>query len=157
MDKFNPEEKKRFLLDLFEKLMPGSRPGFLVCAASKNKYDLAAITGERTGYLVYIRDDNPAIRWHSNRDVPVKELAVVTGELYPKFLVAPQFITPERLEADYAVGATQSYCYAFDALRRRINKHHMVMLCRDPKDWRKIIAQMPLGRSIQEAVLRAAL
>lgn len=157
MDKFNPEEKKQFLLDLFEKFMPGSRPGFLVSAGKRNKYELAALTDPQRGYEVLVQDENPNIRWHSSRTVPVKELAVITGELYPKFLVAPQFITPERLEADYAVGASQSYRYAFDALRRRINKHRMTMLCRDPNDWRKIIAQMPLGTSMQEAVLRAAL
>ena len=157
MDKFNSEEKKQFLLDLFEKFMPGSRPGFLVGAGKKNKYELAALTDPWRGYAVLVQDENPNIRWHSSRTVPVKEIAEITGRMYPKFLVAPQFISPEQFEADYGVPAADSYRHAFDALRRRINKHRMTMLCRDPNDWRKIIAQTPLGTSMQEAVLRAAL
>ena len=157
MDKFNPEEKKQFLLDLLEKFMPGSRPGFVVSVGKRNRFELAALTGERNGYQILIQDENPRTRWRSSRPVPVKDIAEITGAMYPKFLVAPQFITPERLEADYGVPADDAYRYAFDALRRRINKHRMTMLCRDPKDWRKIIAQTPLGTSMQEAVLRAAL
>ena len=153
--KFTPAEQDEFLSAFFNKLAPGSRPGFKVTAGVQNSFYLAAVVGGKACPVLveYARGS----AWPYPHKVSVNAMRKMAEEKWPDFLIRPCSGDFGFMRDKFGFDEDGMKRAVWEAVSRRINAKLATFMIVEGRGWSAdyLSGRLECGASPSEAFLRA--